>query len=287
MACLEAESVVPIQEMNKEFPIWANGAPGALGSAEADVPTLTPYLPEKKKATGAAFLVLPGGGYGHLSQHEGQGYAEWLVEQGIAAFVLKYRLGTDGYRHPAMWNDATRAMRTIRANAAQWGLDPERIGVVGSSAGGHLASTLVTHFDLGQPGGVDPVEKVSSRPDLALLLYPVISMGAHAHQGSRTNLLGARPKKQEEQWASSELQVSRETPPCFLVHTWEDASVKMENSMLFADALRAHGVRFELHIFEHGAHGMGLGRFEPVPESRHPWAENALYWLRRRGFLSC
>lgn len=279
--------MVPISHMKHEveFPLWPAGAPGALGASEHDIPTLTPYWPAPAVATGATLLVLPGGGYANLSPHEGEDYAKWLASQGIAAFVLKYRLGSQGYQHPTMWIDATRAMRTLRHHAGEWGLDRDRIGVVGSSAGGHLASTLVTHFDLGDPDALDPIEKESSRPDVGILLYPVISMGVHAHLGSKTNLLGAEPSKELEHHLSTELHISRETPPCFLMHTWEDPVVKVENSLLFAEALRANGVRFDLHIFENGPHGLGLGRYETERCGSHPWMDNCLYWLRKQRFL--
>ena len=159
------------------FPLWNKEVPGALGTAEKDVPTLTVYLPEEGKATGAAIVICPGGGYGGLAQHEGKDYAEWLATNGVAGFVLKYRLGPAGYRHPVMLQDAARAIRTVRARAAEWKVDPKRVGIMGSSAGGHLASTLLTHFDQGNSNANDPIEKQSSRPDLGILCYPVITMG--------------------------------------------------------------------------------------------------------------
>src|SRR5512138_1121807 len=166
-------------EETKTFPLWADGAPGALGTAEKDVPTLTPYLPEPEKGTGAAIVICPGGGYGGLAPHEGEQYARFLNENGIAGFVLKYRLGSGGYRHPIMLQDAARAVRTVRARAAEWKVDPKRIGIMGSSAGGHLASTLLTHFDAGKPDASDPIERQSSRPDAGILCYPVITMGQY------------------------------------------------------------------------------------------------------------
>src|SRR5579872_1785737 len=228
-----------VQAQPKEaMPLWPEGAPGALGKADKDIPTLTPFYPEAAKATGAAMVICPGGGYGRLAPHEGKTYALWLNEQGVTAFVLKYRLGTDGYRHPIMLQDAARAVRLVRANAADWKLDPQRIGIMGSSAGGHLASTLLTHFEAGKPDAADPVERQSSRPDLGVLCYPVITMGGQTHGGSRHNLLGDNPSPELVKLLSNELQVTKETPPCFLFHTDEDNAVAVENSLEFAAALR-------------------------------------------------
>src|SRR5687767_12194804 len=157
------------------FPLWKEGAPGALGSDPKDIPTLTSFLAPKEKATGATIVVCPGGGYGGLAQHEGKDYALFLGEHGINAFVLKYRLGPGGYKHPRMLEDVSRAIRTVRARAAEWKVDPNKIGVMGSSAGGHLASTVLTHFDSGKSEATDPIDRVSSRPDLGILCYPVIT----------------------------------------------------------------------------------------------------------------
>jgi acetyl esterase/lipase len=264
--------------------LWPNGAPGALGNEAKDIPTLTAYFPPAEKATGAAMVVCPGGGYGMLAPHEGAGYALWLNEQGIAAFVLKYRLGSSGYRHPRMLEDAARAVRLTRYHAAEWKLDPKRIGIMGSSAGGHLASTLLTHFDLGQADAADPVEQVSSRPDLGVLCYAVITMGEKTHRGTRENLLGANPSPELIRELSNEEQVTVRTPPCFLFHTWDDGAVPVENSLEFAAALRRAGVRFELHVYEHGAHGMGLGAEPNDPARMHPWTRECQRWLKEQGF---
>ena len=223
-------------------------------------------------------VILPGGGYGGLAPHEGKGYADWLVTNGVACFVVKYRLGSSGYRHPRMLEDAARSVRLVRANAAQWKIDPQRVGIMGSSAGGHLASTLLTHFDAGNATAADPVERQSCRPDLGILCYPVISMGTNTHEGSRGNLLGATPDPKLVQSLSNELQVTSKTPPCFIWHTWEDKAVKVENSLEFATALRRAGVFFDLHVYEKGAHGLGLG-------NNHPWANDCIFWLRGRNFV--
>jgi len=255
----EAESATPI-------PLWPQGAPGALGKDEKDIPTLTPIFPkDSASASGAAMVIFPGGGYGGLASYEGQDYGEWLATNGIACFVVKYRLGSDGYRHPRMLEDAARAVRLVRANATGWKVDPKRVGVIGSSAGGHLASTLMTHFDSGNPDAADPIDRQSCKPDLGVLCYPVISMGANTHQGSKNNLLGPNPSPELVRLLSNELQVTSNTPPCFIWHTSEDTVVKVENSLDFAAALRRANVPFELHVYEKGAHGLAL------KVNDHPW----------------
>jgi acetyl esterase/lipase len=260
------------------FPLWKNGAPGALGTDAKDVPTLTIFLAEKDKASGAAVVVLPGGGYGGLAPHEGKDYAVWLNSLGVHAFVLKYRLGSNGYRHPRMLEDGARALRTVRSRAEEWGVDPHRIGIIGSSAGGHLASTLLTHFDAGDSNAADPIERESSRPDIGILCYPVITMGPLTHEGSKKNLLGANPPEQLVEFLSNEKQVTRDTPSTFLFHTFEDTAVPVENSLMFADALRKHGVSFDLHIYEKGRHGIGLG-------NGHPWTKDCEAFLKTHGFV--
>jgi acetyl esterase/lipase len=264
------------------LPLWPDGAPGALGSEEKDIPTLTAYLPAEGQSNGASFLVLPGGGYGSLAGHEGEAYAKWLATHGIAAYVLKYRLGSSGYRHPVMIQDAARALRTVRAWARRDGRDPARIGIIGSSAGGHLASTLLVQHDGGQPDAADPVERESSRPDLGVLCYPVITSGDHAHRGSFNKLLGENPPAELLHQLSTELHVTKETPPTFLWHTAGDQAVPVENSLLFASALAKAGVPFEVHVYEKGGHGMGLpGPGKPAPS----WDAELLRWLKGRGIL--
>ncbi len=269
---------------NASFPLWPKGAPGALGTQDKDIPTLTVYLPEKEKATGAAMVICPGGGYGALARHEGEDYARWLNESGIAGFVLKYRLGSSGYRHPVMLQDAARALRTVRARAEEWGVDKKRIGIMGSSAGGHLASTLLTHYDAGDANAADPIDRVSSRPSLGILCYAVITMGHFTHQGSKKNLLGENPSEDLVKNLSNELQVTSDTPPCFIWHTWEDKAVPVENSLQFAEALRKAGVPFDLHIYQKGGHGLGLGSNTWDPSRRHPWTADCVFWLKVQGF---
>lgn len=284
LASLLATALLAKAETPMQFPLWPDGAPGALGTSSNDIPKLTVYLPATNLATGAAIVICPGGGYGHLARHEGEDYARWLNEQGIAGFVLRYRLGSAGYRHPAMLQDAARALRTVRARAAELGVDPRRVGIMGSSAGGHLASTLLTHFDAGQPDAADAIERQSSRPDLGILCYPVITLGEFTHRGSRKNLLGDDPDPALIELLSNERQVTSNTPPCFIWHTWEDKGVPVENSLQFAAALRRAGVPFALHIYERGGHGLGLGTSQWQPESRHPWTRDCEFWLRERGF---
>jgi acetyl esterase/lipase len=267
------------------FPLWPDGAPGALGSAEKDIPTLTPYLPAAANPSGAAVVICPGGGYGMLASHEGPDYARFLNEAGVVGFVLKYRLGSSGYRHPVMLQDAARAVRLVRARANEWGVDPKRIGIMGSSAGGHLASTLVTHFDAGKPDSADPIERQSSRPDLGILCYAVISMGKFTHEGSKHNLLGSNPSPELVRELSNELQVTKDTPPCFIWHTWEDRAVPVENSLQFAQALQSVNVPYDLHIYQKGQHGIGLGAPYADRTKRHPWTGDLLFWLKVQGFV--
>jgi acetyl esterase/lipase len=266
------------------IPLWSGGAPGALGTAPEDIPTLTPYPAPPAKATGAAIVICPGGGYGHLAAHEGNDYALWLNDLGVTAFVLKYRLGAQGYRHPRMLEDAARALRLVRARARRWSIDTKRVGIMGSSAGGHLAATLLTHFDAGRPDAADAIERESSRPDLGILCYPVISMGPLGHAGSRQNLLGDNPSPALIENLSNERQVTPQTPPCFLWHTWEDQTVKVENSLEFAAALRRSGVPFDLHIYQKGRHGLGLADKPPFANA-HPWSRDLAFWLREQGFV--
>ena len=257
--------------------LWPNGAPGAQGDADADKPSITPYLPARRN--GQAVLVCPGGGYGGLAMdHEGVQIAQWLNSQGIAAFVLKYRLGPK-YRHPIELGDAQRAIRIIRGRASDLRIDAKRIGIWGFSAGGHLASTVITHFDAGDASSADPIERVSSRPDYAVLSYPVISFTDYVHKGSRKNLLGDDPDPKLVEYLSSEKQVTKDTPPTFLFHTGADTGVPPENSVLFYMALRKAGVPAEMHIYENGPHGVGLAPTNAVLNS---WSARLADWLRAR-----
>lgn len=266
---------------NDEIPLWPEGAPGARGNQPEDIPTLTPYFAHPANANGAAIVVCPGGGYGGLAAHEGADYAMWLNELGISAFVLKYRLGSNGYRHPAMMQDAQRALRYIRSKAGEWQLDPMRLGIMGSSAGGHLAATCLTHFDAGKADAPDPVERVSCRPDFGILCYPVITMGPGTHEGSRNNLLGSNPDPALVKELSNEKHVTKGTPPVFLFHTEEDTAVKSQNSRDFAAALDRNDVPFALRIYREGPHGIGLGSRQSDPQHRHPWTTECARWLEQ------
>ena len=274
-----------IYAQDKEMPLWPNGAPGALGKKMRDIPTITPFPSAAKNNSGSAIVICPGGGYGGLASHEGSTYAQFLQQHGINAFVLKYRLGSAGYRHPIMLGDAARAIRTVRTNAKKWNIDPEKIGIMGSSAGGHLASTMITHFDKGNPNASDPVDRASSRPNVGILCYPVITMGEFTHQGSKRNLLGKNPSKELTDLLSSEKQVRKDTPPTFVWHTAEDRPVPVENSMLFASALRKAAVPFALHIYQKGRHGIGLADKPPF-KNVHPWANDLVFWLKEQGFIA-
>jgi acetyl esterase/lipase len=259
--------------------LWPDGAPGAVGAEDADKPTLTVYLPPADKATGAAIVVCPGGGYRALAAHEGQPVAEWLNTLGVTAFVLKYRLAPR-YHHPAPLQDASRAVRLVRARAADWKIDPQRIGILGFSAGGHVGATLGTHFDDGDPAAKDPVERVSSRPDPMVLIYPAISLTADfVPKGIGRMLLGDDAKPEQLEELSAEKHVTAQTPPAFLVHTAEDSC---EHSLVFALALRKAKVPVELHLYEKGKHGYGLATKDPILKT---WTAHCADWLSSRGFL--
>ncbi|AGA26701.1 alpha/beta hydrolase [Singulisphaera acidiphila] len=297
LTLIVAASAVVAAEEPKTFPLWAEGAPGALGAETGDqyhagdVPTLTVYRPDRDKANGGSIVVCPGGGYGFLAtDHEGKDVAEWARSLGLTAFVLKYRLAPR-YKHPRMLEDAQRAIRTVRARASEWELDPKRVAIIGFSAGGHLASTAATRFDEGKADASDPLERPSSRPDLAILVYPVIAMGTpYGHTGSLKNLLGESPSKELVESLSNETQVTKDTPPTFLAHTNEDSGVVPENSLLFALALRKAKVPVELHLFEKGQHGLGLGTgwADKIPpnDAFQAWPKLCATWLKGRGFLT-
>ena len=264
--------------------LWPAGAPGAKGTSDNDKPTLTISLPPEDKATGAAVVVCPGGGYGGLAMsYEGIDVGQWLNSFGVAAFVLKYRHKGSGYQHPAPLEDAQRAIRTVRARASEWKVDPARIGILGFSAGGHLASSAGTHFDSGDKNATDPIQRISCRPDFLVLCYPVISFTAPVtHQGSKKNLLGETPDPKLVELMSSELQVTPETPPTFLFHTDADTGVPPENSVLFYLALKRAKIPAEMHIYEKGPHGVGLAKDRPALST---WPDLCREWMKGRGLL--
>ena len=253
-----------------------------MGTKPADQPSITVFLPPAGKATGTAVVICPGGGYGALAvEHEGNAVAAFLNQHGVAAFVLRYRIAP--YRHPAPLLDAQRAIRTVRARAREWGIDPGRVGIMGFSAGGHLASTAATHFDDGKPEAEDPVDRVGCRPDFAILCYAVITLKPpYAHMGSRNNLLGKDAGEKLVQSLCNDEQVTARTPPTFLFHTDSDGGVKPENSVLFYLALKKAKVPAELHIYEKGPHGVGLAPKDPILST---WSERLIGWLQTRGLL--
>lgn len=263
--------------------LWEGAAPGALGDAEEDRPTLTMYQVFEEKEQRPAVIVFPGGGYGWLAtNHEGRQVANWFNSMGITAFVLRYRLGPK-YHHPVELGDAQRAIRLVRARAAELGALPDKIGIIGFSAGGHLASTAETHFDAGDASAKDAIDRVSSRPDFVILAYPVISFVApYAHAGSGENLLGKNPSPELAKELSNEFQVKKDTPPTFVWSTSTDETVPPENSVAFYLALLKAGVSAELHIFAKAPHGVGLDLRDP---SVGMWEELVVEWLRGRGVL--
>lgn len=263
------------------FPLWAEGAPDGTGDA-ADEPTLTAYLPATGTATGSAVVIAPGGGYGMLAMdHEGHDVARWLNTLGITAFILKYR-HAPAYRHPTPLRDAQRALRLVRARGGELGIDTDKVGILGFSAGGHLASSAGTHADWDDPMRDDAIDALSARPDFMVLLYPVISMTeSYMHRGSRDNLLGKEASEELALLMSSEKQVDATTPPTFLMHTTEDKAVPPENSIYFYLALRAAGVDAELHIYEAGRHGVGLAPDDPILSS---WPARCADWLKSNGY---
>ncbi len=277
LAAPQNRNVEPLIEL-----LWPNGAPGALGNEGADRPSITIYLPPARR-TRTAVVVCPGGGYRNLAMdHEGKQIAQWLNSLGMAAFVLKYRLGPR-YHHPIELGDVQRAIRLVRSRSEKFRVSPSRIGVWGFSAGGHLASTAATHFDAGNPQASDPIDRTSSRPDFAVLSYAVISFTTeYTHKGSRQNLLGDNPDPDLVKLLSNELQVKPDTPPVFLFHTNEDTGVPAENSILFYLALRKQNIPAELHIYERGRHGVGLAANDATLGT---WPARLADWFRTRGLL--
>jgi acetyl esterase/lipase len=284
IACLASVSAVAIAAEPARVPLWENGAPGTPATKPENEPLLFVYLPDEMNATRTAVIVCPGGGYRHLAMdHEGQQIVEWFNSFGVAAFVLQYRNNSSGHQHPVPMMDGQRAIRTVRARAGEWNVDPARIGVMGFSAGGHLASTLATHFDKGNANSADPIDRVSSRPDFAILCYPVITMTEpFMHRGSRENLLGKDADEKLARELSSEQQVTAETPPTFIFQTDADEPVPAENAVSFYLALRRAKVPAELHIYQNGKHGVGLARDVPATST---WPDRLRDWMHIRGLL--
>ncbi|MCO6042789.1 alpha/beta hydrolase [Aeoliella sp. ICT_H6.2] len=279
-------------DAQQEIPLWPEGNPANQGTGEAVTepspnrlvvhhrPSVDMYVPEKF-STGAAVLVCPGGGYGVLAiDHEGEQVAQWLNARGIAAFVLKYRCGGGENGHPVPLNDALRGMRLIRSMAEEIGIEPDRVGVMGFSAGGHLASSVSTLWDEGNPEADDAIDRLSSRPDFSILVYPVISMRMVAtHSGSRRNLLGDNPDEALVAKMSTDEQVNDKTPPTFLAHASDDRGVVPANSIQYFEALVKHGVPCELHMYEHGGHGFGMNTLKT---KQNQWLDDLDVWLQRQ-----
>jgi acetyl esterase/lipase len=263
-------------------PLWANGAPMATGTADGDVPTLATYLPAENP-TKTAVIVAPGGGYQHLSmQKEGEDIARWLNARGVAAFVLKYRLGPK-YHHPVELADAQRAIRTVRTNAAKLGIAPDHIGMWGFSAGGHLAATAGTLFDQIPTPDADEIDKASPKPDFLVLAYPVITTDpSFAYKPLVKFLIGDTPDPKLIDLLSPEKHVTAQTPPSFLMATTDDQTVPVMNSVAFYSALVANKVPAELHLYAHGPHGVGLAAGFPDLKG---WPELVATWMRSKGWM--
>jgi len=288
--------IAPLAAQNQIVPLWQGNPPNYQETGEVTIwdtsdivrvrnvqkPDIAVFLPSKKNTTGEAVVICPGGGYGILAYDwEGSDIARWLNSRGIAAFVLKYRLpGSKSnivpHKSPIM--DAQRAMRLVRYNAEKWNLDPGKIGVMGFSAGGHLASTLSTHYDDGNQSSADPVEQVSCRPDFSVLVYPVISFtDDFQHSGSRINLLGEDAEESLVKLFSSELQVTEDTPPAILIHSDDDQVVPVENSIAYYKALRDNDISSELHIYPYGGHGYSLAIGQGHLST---WPDRVIEWIR-------
>ncbi|MEX2673232.1 MAG: alpha/beta hydrolase [Phycisphaeraceae bacterium] len=268
----------------ERIPLWPEGAPGAVGDEPADIPTLDIYLPDNADAATPAVVVCPGGGYAHLAMgHEGDDIGKRLSQMGVAVFVLRYRLAPR-YREPIQLHDAQRALRHVRHHAERYNIDPDRLGILGFSAGGHLAASTATLIGEADPDADDPIDRHSARPDFAVLCYPVITMtdAAVTHAGSRSNLIGSGDAAKAEHY-SLEKQVTERTPPTFLFHTDADTGVPPENSVLFYLALRKASIPAELHIYQPGRHGVGLAADHPALNTWPTLLEN---WLQSQNILT-
>ena len=296
LTLLIASLLVPLAGQNLSMPLWEGDPPNYRETGEvtifdtADIvrvrnvqkPDIAVFLPSKKNATGEAVVICPGGGYGILAYDwEGSDIARWLNSHGIAAFVLKYRLPgskSNMVPHKSPLMDAQRAMRLVRYHAEKWNLDAAKVGIMGFSAGGHLASTLSTHFDAGDPENDDPVEKLSCRPDFSVLVYPVVSFTKeYTHMGSRENLLGKDADPELVKHFSNELQVSKDTPPAILIHSGDDQAVPVENSIAYYHALQKQGITTELHIYPYGGHGYSLAIGQGHLST---WPDRVIEWIK-------
>ena len=294
--------ILPAATIAQPFTVklWPEGIPGSVADAEyvenitttegritrcerVTDPDLTVFLPPAEKANGTAVLICPGGGYTVLAfDHEGNAIAQWLNEQGIAGIILKYRLPSDRImkdKSSGPLQDAQEAMRTIRRNAKKWNIDPDKTGVIGFSAGGHLASTLSTHY---AERVYDVKDNISARPDFSLLIYPVISFdAAFTHMGSRNNLIGPDPGEEKVKHFSNELQITSDTPPAFLIHSADDNAVPVRNSISYFNGMQKYGIISEMHVFQKGGHGYGLA---PKGGTESSWPELCIRWMKAAGF---
>lgn len=284
-------AVAPLPHLAKPtekemIPLYTDRAPGALGETDADIPAMEVHWAAPPatdvKPTKSVFLVLPGGGYAGLVGHEWNPPADWLTKNGITVFVVRYRVGPK-YHHPVELTDAQRAIRYVRAHAQVWGLDPKHIGILGFSAGGHLASTTATHFDAGNPQATDPVARVSSRPDVQVLVYPVITMKEGGHSFSKEMLLGPKPDPKVMEFLSSDKQVTKNTPPAFLAHSTKDSVVPVSNSDNYAAALKKQGIPYQYVRGEYGDHGF-IVPGDPGLALKEFWTKPCMEWLHKQGF---
>jgi len=266
--------------------LWPDGAPGAKGKADGDQASLSVYLPDETNAVGTAVVICPGGGYYFLALETAHKAAEWFNSLGVAAFVLKYRHSGTGYIHPAPLQDAQRAVRFVRSNAQKWNIDPEKIGIMGLSAGGHLAATLGTHFDRGKKDAKDSLEHFSCRPDFMILVYPLITLTEpYTHQRAKMSLLGPNPDSSTVVELSVEKHVKISTPPAFIVHGTDDTVVPVENSIMFYQALRKADVPVEMHIYQNGEHGFALGKGRGATGPVTTWTDRLADWMKHRKLL--
>ncbi|RKN71238.1 alpha/beta hydrolase [Paenibacillus ginsengarvi] len=260
--------------------LWPEGAPYQAGNTEEDRPRIDAYPVKSDKPVGCV-IICPGGGYARRADHEKEPVAKWLNSIGVAAFVLHYRVAP--YRHPAPLEDCRRAIRWVRSHAEEYGIDPDKIGILGFSAGGHAAAMAGIHHEPGNPEAADPIDRVSSRPNALVLCYAVISFVEQYHEGSMINLLGQNPSQEMRELLSGELSANAETPPTFMWHTGNDAPVPVANSLMLAATLSKHKVPYDLHVYENGRHGLGLA--ESHPEA-YMWTQECANWLRRQGFAA-
>ncbi|UGU18201.1 alpha/beta hydrolase [Sinomicrobium kalidii] len=295
-------SIAICQGQNTTVKVWPETIPGAIDNpayeketvyanngkspriSKVTDPLLEIFLPPEGRANGTAVLICPGGGYARLAiDHEGRDIAAWFNQMGITAFVLQYRLPSDAImkdKSVGPLEDGQEAIRIIRRNAAEWNIAPDRIGVMGFSAGGHLASAISTHFS---EKVYEPEDTTSARPDFSMLIYPVISMDPEiTHKGSRTNLIGKNPAPDQVKRFSNELQITKDTPPAFLVHSSDDGAVPVENSIRYYLALKNNGVPAEMHVYPEGGHGYGMGRSDNTEST---WPEALKKWLQMNDWL--